>query len=114
MTNEGQGVEAFNIKVGEPEIELALTGDTTLLEGTTGNLTLSVSPAEHGPFTVAISSVPLSGPLAGFDYTDPFTVNVPENDGSVACADRRTRRPRRRPGRGVPRSCSTRPFRATR
>jgi hypothetical protein len=78
VANGGAGIEQLNIKVGEPEIELSLTGDTALAEGTNGNLELNISPAEHGPFTVTFSTVG-TGAVVNSDYIPPVSVNVPED-----------------------------------
>lgn len=82
VTNGGNGIEQLNITVGEPEIELTLSGDTTLAEGASGNLSLAISPAQHGPFTVSFTTIPV-GAVPGTDYTQVVFVNVPENATSV-------------------------------
>lgn len=73
------------VKVGQGgELELSLTGTPILDEGTSGSVTLNISPAEHPAFTVNYTRDVGLGAMPGTDYTGgPGSILVPADETSV-------------------------------
>jgi hypothetical protein len=78
-------VKEATVKVGAgTELELSLTGAPSVTEGTTGSVTLNISPADHPAFTVSVGSGVGFGAVAGLDYTAFFTpFNIPADASSI-------------------------------
>ena len=85
-TNSSAGVEKVDVKVGlGTEITASVSG-TTVAEGGTSNVVITVSPAEHPAFILRAATGPGAGAVDGNDYLGFSTgidVSVPANATSV-------------------------------